>query len=165
MAVNTSDSFIFTGTVNLAGATVFLPAGAVTNAAVAASAGIDYDKLDHFFKKGTSFDLAIGGTSANYEEIVFVPQAAGIIRAFHATMNTTGSTGNSDYTLKVNGSSVLSAAVNIANTDANKIVKDGTINSSALVIDDIVSIQITRNSSHDGVGPFGWVEISMATPA
>jgi hypothetical protein len=136
-----------------------LATGSVSNEQVASNASIDADKLQHIYKAGTHFDLAIGGTVASREEIVFVASTTGTIRAFHCTMNVGGTTGDSDFDLLVNGVSVLSAAVNFANGDADKLVKDGTISDAPLALDDIVSISVTRNSAHDGTGPFAWVEI------
>lgn len=140
---------------------LIIPAGNVKDEHIQLSANskIDADKLQHIYKLGTGFALAIGGTVATREEIVFVASTAGTIRAFHCTCNVGGTTGDSDFDLKVNGVSVLSAVVNFANGDADKLVKDGTISTPALDTDDIVSISVTRNSSHDGTGPFAWVEI------
>ncbi len=166
MATNFNDDTTFLQTVNMASAgTVHHKAGSVTNGAIAAGAAVTYSKLDHLYKIGTNFDLAIGGTVATLEEIVFVASAAAVIRAYHVTCNVGGTTGDSDFELKINGTTALSAAVNFANGDADKLVKDGTLSTTALVADDIVSIGVTRNSSHDGTGPFAWVEISEASPA
>jgi hypothetical protein len=139
---------------------ITLPAGSVRDQHIEGSATkIDADKLQHLYKAGTNFALAIGGTSASREEIVFVASTAGTIREFHCTCNVGGTTGDSDFDLKVNGVSVLSAAVNFDNADADTLVKDGTISTPAIAADDIVSIQLTRNSSHDGTGPYAWVLI------
>lgn len=143
----------------ITGGAISLPSGAVTDESIASNAAIDADKMQHLYKPGSNFALAIGGTVASYEEIVFVASTAGTIRAFRCTFNSGGTTGDSDFDLKVNGSSVLSAVVNFANTDTDKAIKDGTISSASLSVDDIVSIAVTRNSSHDGTGPFAWVEI------
>jgi hypothetical protein len=136
-----------------------LPTGTVNDDAVASNAAIDADKMQHLYKPFTNFDLAIGGTVATREEIVFVADTVGTIRGFHCTCNVGGTTGDSDFNLKVNGVSVLSAAVNFANGDADRLIKDGTISTPALAIDDVVSISVTRNSSHDGTGPFAWAVI------
>jgi hypothetical protein len=136
-----------------------LGSSTVGNEQVKSSANIDVSKLRHLHKVGTNFDLAIGGTVASREEIVFVASTTGTIRGFYCTFNVGGTTGDSDFDLKVNGASVLSAVVNFANGDADTSVETGTINTPALAVDDIVSISVTRNSAHDGTGPFAWVEI------
>jgi hypothetical protein len=138
---------------------IILDAGDVKNEHISESTEVDADKLQHLYKPGTNFDLAIGSTVATREEIVFVASGPGLIRAFSCLLNINGTTGDSDFDLKVNGSSVLTAVVNQDNADADKGVKDGVINSSALVAGDIVSIAVTRNSSHDGTGPYAWAEV------
>ena len=142
------------------GGSFYPDVGSLLDEHISSSTDIDADKLEHLYKPGTNFDLPIGGTVASREEIVFVASTTGTIRAFHCTCNVGGTTGDSDFDLKVNGSSVLSAAVNFDNADADATVKDGTISSAALAADDIVSIQVTRNTSHDGTGPFAWAELT-----
>ena len=141
-----------------------LPSSSVADEQVSATANIDADKMQHLYKPSSNFALAIGGTVATYEEIVFVASTVGTIRAFHCTFNVGGTTGDSDFDLNVNGSSVLSAVVNFDNADTDATIKDGTISTPALAVDDIVSISVTRNSSHDGTGPFAWVEIEETAP-
>lgn len=136
-----------------------LGSSTVGNEQVKASSNIDVSKLKHLYKAGTGFALAIGGTVATREEIVFVASTAGTIRGFYCTFNVGGTVGDSDFDLKVNGVSVLSGVVNFANTDADTSVESGTISTPALAVDDVVSISVTRNSVHDGTGPYAWVEI------
>jgi hypothetical protein len=135
------------------------PSSSVSDDSITATANIDADKMQHLYKPGTGFALAIGGTVATREEIVFVADTVGVIRGFHCTFNVGGTTGDSDFDLKVNGASVLSGVVNFDNGDADTSVKDGAISSPALAIDDIVSISVTRNSVHDGTGPYAWAVI------
>lgn len=144
----------FTGTLQL-------DANSVTNENVssAQSATIDADKLQHVYKAGTNFALAIGGTPVTREEIVFVATQAGTIRGFHALLNDTGTTTNVGFDLKKNGVSILSAAVNIVHGDADKLVKDGTLSATTLAADDILSIAMTVTSATGAQGPFAWVEL------
>jgi len=145
----------------IVGGNVTLPSGSVGNEQISSNSGdiLDADKLQHLYKPYTNFDLAIGSTPAAREEIVFVASTAGTIRAFHCLLNDTGTTTDVNFDLKVNGSSVLSAAVNVTNADADKAVKDGTISSAALAVDNVVSIQLAVTSSTGAQGPFAWVEI------
>jgi hypothetical protein len=144
----------------LTGGELTLDSGSVKDEHVSDTTNIDADKLEHLYKAGTNFGLAIGGTVATREEIVFVASGPATIRKFSCVMNVGGTTGDSDFDLKVNGASVLSAVVNQDNATADGTVQDGTISNAALVADDIVSIAVTRNSSHDGTGPAAWCEIS-----
>lgn len=141
------------------GGTFTLAAGEVTDAAIATTTTIDADKLQHAYKPFTNFDLAIGATPVAREEIVFVAQTAGTIRNFHCLLNDTGTSTDVDFDLKVNGSSVLSAAVNVTHSDSDRAVKDGTINSASLSADDVVSIELAVTSSTGAQGPFAWAVI------
>jgi len=164
---NTLTDVVLLGTVNMAGATTVHPeAGAVTNAAVVASAGIDYDKLDHYELILTNFDLPIGTTPAAREEIIFVARSVGVIQSFHAGLNENGSSTNIDFDLNVNGSTVLSAVVNVDHSDADRTNVAGTISSAALAVGDVVSVSLEDLVATTGAqGPFAVVGISYATPA
>jgi hypothetical protein len=156
----------YKGQVNMGGASsVTYKAASITKAAIVGGTNLLVADLEHLWKPFTGFGLVIGGTVANAEHIVHVASTVGVIRGFHCTLNVGGSTGDSDFDLLVNGTSVLSALVNFANTDADKLVKDGTISTSALAADDIVSIKVIRNSSHNGTGPFAWAEIQEVAAA
>lgn len=143
----------------IAGGTITIPTASVADEQIATGAGIDADKLEHMYKKGTNFDLAIGATPVAREEIVFVASTAGVIRGFHALLNDTGTTTNVNFDLKVNGTTVLTGTINVTNADGDGAVKDGTISSPNLAIDDIVSIELTVTTSTGAQGPFAWVEI------
>lgn len=136
-----------------------LPAGSVTNASIAAGSNVDADKLQQIYNKGTNFGHAIADTPTDEERMVHVVTAAngGTLRAFHATLNDTGTTSDIDFDLKVNGASVLSAAVNFTNADADKVVKDGTISSASVSQDDIISIECDQTTTTGAQGPFAWV--------
>ena len=166
MVTTTDTNHRYTGTVDYSNATVTLPNGSITNTTARPRGAWAYDKLDHLHVEGTSFDLAIGATVATYHVPVFVASAVCVIQAFHAVMKDTGTTGTSDFQLYKNGTTVMSGgALNIdSGTETDGEVVDGTITTTALAADDIVSIGVTRNSSHDGTGAFAWVEISEVAP-
>ena len=136
-----------------------LGAGAILDRHVAASTKLDADKLQHLYKPRTNFDLAIGGTPASREEIVFVASTAGTIRGFHCLLNADGSSTDIDFDLKVNGVSVLSAAVNITHASGDGVVQDGTISSATIAAGDIISIEMAVTSATDAEGPYAWAEI------
>lgn len=140
--------------------TLQLDSGSVTNEHVAGSTDIDSDKLQHLHKVGTNFDLAIGGTPAAREEIVYVCEAAtATVRGFHALLNDTGTNTDVTFDLKKNGTTILSGAVQIVHGDADKSIHDGTISSPSLVAGDILSIQLAVSSSTGAQGPFAWAEV------
>lgn len=124
-----------------------------------ASDPFDVDNAQHLYKPGTNFDLAIGATPVAREEIVFVASTAGVIRSFHALLNDTGTSTDVDFDLKINGTTALTGVVTITNADADGLVVDGTLSTTALVADDIVSIELVVTSSTGAQGPFAWVEI------
>lgn len=126
---------------------------------VKSGANIDADKLQHLYKPGTNFDLAIGATPAAREEIVFVASTVGTIRAFHCLLNDTGTSTDVDFDLLINGVSVLSAAVNITHSVSDRAVQDGAISSGSLAVGDVVSISLAVTSSTGAQGPFAWAEI------
>lgn len=136
-----------------------LPSGSVVNEDISDATDIDADKLEHVYKPHTDFNLDVGDTPVTTEKIVFTASTAGTIRAFHCLLNESGTSTDIDFDLEVNGSSVLSAAVNYVHGDGDGTVKDGTINSASLSVDDIVSIVMTVTSATGAQGPFAWVEI------
>ena len=143
----------------IAGGTLVIPTGAVNNEAVAAGAALDADKLQHLYKKGTTFDLAIGATPVAREEIVFVASTAGIIRGFHALLNDTGTTTDIDFDIKINGTTALSGLLNFTDADSDGAVKSGTLSTTVIAIDDIISIQMIITTSTGAQGPFAWLEV------
>ena len=141
------------------GGTFTLSAGDVTDAAIATTTTIDADKLEHVHKPGSNFDLAIGATPVAREEIVYVAKNAATIRSFHALLNDTGTSTDVDFDVKVNGTTALSSTVNVTHSDSDRAVKDGTLNTTSLSADDVVSVELTVTSSTGAQGPFCWVEI------
>lgn len=131
----------------------------VKNSDVKSDAGIAVTKLKHLHKPSSNFDLAIAGTPVAREEIVFVAGGVGTIRGFRCLLNDTGTTTDVDFDLKVNGSSVLSAVVNITNADGDMTVKTGTISSPALAVGDVVSLELIVTTSTGAQGPMAWADI------
>jgi len=148
----------------LTGGNLRLPSGAVADENISASTMLDADKLEHIHKAGTNFDLPIGGTPAAREEIVFVAEKNGVLRGFHALLNDTGTSTDVDFDLKVNGVSVLSAAVNITESAGDGSVADGTISNAAISEDDIISISLAVTSATGAQGPYAWVVIDESAP-
>lgn len=136
-----------------------LAPGTVKNEHVLSTEEIDADKLQHIHHLGTNFDLAIGGTVAAREEIVYVAQGAGTIRGFHAKLNGAATTGTTTFECKKNGTTVLSSGVAITSSEGTN-VQDGTLSVTSFVADDVISIQLS-NSSGDGTGPYAWAVVEV----
>lgn len=141
------------------GGTLVLPSNCVTDEQVSSTATLDADKLQHLYKAGTNFATAIGGTPATREEIVFVASTSGTLRKFSAVLNETGTSTDIDFDLKKNGTTMLSAAVNVTHSDADQTVKDGTLSVTTVSADDILSISMTVTSATGAQGAFAWLEI------
>lgn len=151
------------GTLRISGGELTLPSGIVTNADISSSAAIAVEKIQHEYKQGTNFDLAIADTPLALEEIVFVADNAGTIRGFHAILNDTGTTTDVDFDLKVNGSSVLTGTVQITNSNSDKQVLDGTLATPTFSADDVISISLAITTSTGAQGPYAWVDIEEAS--
>lgn len=128
------------------------------------------DQTRHLFKGFSSFAVAVGGTPATREEIVFVASAAGTIREFKCGMEDTGSSASSTFDLKKyatggsTGSSVLSAAVTVSNADTDNTPKAGTLSSATYAAGDVFTILLTVSTSTGAAGPFAWALFDEVAP-
>ncbi|MCA9052977.1 MAG: hypothetical protein KDA75_04025 [Planctomycetaceae bacterium] len=136
-----------------------LPPGFLTSEHVSDQTDIDADKLEHLYKPGTNFDLAIGGTPATREELVWVASTSGTIRSFHCLLADTGTSTDCTFDLKKNGTTCLSGTVQITHSDSDGAVKDGTLSVTSFEADDRISISLTATSTTGAQGPFAWVEV------
>jgi hypothetical protein len=142
------------------GGTVQLGDGVVTDRTVASAAAIAYTKVQQVHKHGTNFALAIGGTPAAREEIVFVPSNSGTVTGFKCLCNDTGSSASVTFDLKKNGSSVLSGLVTITNATTDKAVQSGSITGTTFVSGDVFSIALAVSSTTGMTGPYAWGEFA-----
>ncbi len=139
---------------------IFTPdPGGITDSHIASDAEIDADKMQHVYTAGTSLGFAIGATPTTREEIVYVAKQAGTIRGFHALLNVDGSSTSITFDLKKNGSSILSAVITVTSSTGDRVVSDGTLSSTTLAADDVLSISMTVSSSTGAQGPYAWVDV------
>ncbi len=138
---------------------ITLDAGSVTDQHVSSNAALDADKMQHVYSAGTGFGFVIGGTPTAREEIVYVAKQAGTIRGFHCLLNVDGSSTSITFDLKKNGSSILSSVVTITDSTGNRVVQDGTLSSTTLAADDVLSIAMAVSSSTGAQGPYAWIDI------
>ena len=167
MATTFNDDIVANANINMANATtVTHKAGSVTNADIQASAGIDYDKVDHVIQVDTNFGFGSAATPTTTTIPIAIPAAAGTIRWVKAWMLATGSSSSVAFMLHKAGVECLSSAITITNTDADATVKAGTISSSALAADtDYLEAVMTVSSSTGTTGPMMTVGFSYdATP-
>lgn len=147
------------GQLRISGGVLQVPTGAIISEDISDTTDIDADKLEHLYKVGTNFALALTGTPVSREELVFVASTAGVIRGFHVVLNDSGTTTDIDFDLNINGVTALSADVNYVHGDGDGTVKDGTLSTTTVAIDDIVSIDMAVTTATGAQGPFAWVEI------
>lgn len=133
--------------------------GSIVDSHVATNAAFDADKMQHVYSAGTSFGFAIGGTPTTREEIVYVAKQTGTIRGFHALLNVDGSSTSITFDLKKNGSSILSSVITVTSSTGDRVVSDGTLSSTTLAADDVLSISMTVSSSTGAQGPYAWVDV------
>ncbi len=137
--------------------------GSVKNAHISNTAGdeIDADKLQHLYAHpgATNFGKNATETPVASTETVFVAGKASTIRGFHATLTDTGTTTDIDFDCLINGVSALSAQVNFTNADGDRSVKDGSLSTTAVAVDDHVTLQCIITTSTGALGPYAWVII------
>ncbi len=128
------------------------------------------DQMRHLYKGHTNFAKKSGDTPATAEYPVFTASAAGTIREFKCGMIDTGSAASSTFDLKkyavggASGSSVLSAAVTVANADTDNTPKAGTINTADFVAGDTFTILLTVSTSVGALGPSAWALFDEVAP-
>ena len=126
---------------NLGAKTFSPPAGSITNAAVAALAGIDSTKLEHQHRVGWS---QANVTAAAETRVVYVCYGtAGTILDFRAG-SIAKAVGDSTVTvdLRKNGTTVLSSVITLDSGNTNRVVEAGTISSGTLVAGDLLEVVI-----------------------
>jgi hypothetical protein len=151
-------------TFRITGGTLVLPSGCVVDDAISTTAGIDADKMEHVYKAGTNFDLAVGGTPATREETVFIASTSGVIRGFHFSLTDTGTNTSIAWEFKKNGTTVLSGAGSSTHSDTDRQVKDGSLSVTTFAADDHFTIAMTVTSATGAVGPFAWAEFQETAP-
>jgi len=119
---------------------VTLPNSSVTNASVAAAAGIDADKLDHQHSKC----YAQANSAASDEtRIIHVARAAGTVEDFVAG-SIAKAVGDATCTvdLKKNGTTILSAVITLDSGNTNRVAEAGTVSTAAYVSGDVFEVVI-----------------------
>lgn len=148
---------------NLTATNFTVPSASVTNSSIASNAAIEVEKHESLiivpYNNGYATSWAAG------HQVIFVAPAACNIRAFRCGLVGKNTTGTSGFDLNVNGTTALSAHVTFTSADSNGDVKTGSLSTTTLAADDIVSIQLTTDAgSPDGTGAFAQVELDMVAP-
>lgn len=129
-----------------------LPSNAVSNASVAANAGILASKLQHqhqhvYAQEGTN-------ASASARQVAHVVVGAtGTIESLRATLTTACLTpATITVDLKKNGTTVLSATISFTNADAAFTLKAGSLSSTALVVGDVLEVVVVATAGGGTIG-------------
>ncbi len=128
------------------------------------------DQTRHLHIGRTAFGFLVGDTPTTKEVYVHTATSAGTIRRFGCGMEDTGTAASSTFDLKkyaVGGSSgttVLSAAVTVANSDTDNTEKTGTINTSTYAVGDQFYILMTVSTSTGAAGPWAYALFDEVSP-
>lgn len=142
-------------TITLRGATVFdgsasLPASSVTNAAVAAAAGIDASKLEH---RHRPLYTQPNTTATSVTQVIYVAKAAGTVNSFRAgSIAACAGAATITVDLKKNGSTILSAVITLDSSNSNYVPEAGTVNTAAYVADDVFTIVTVATAGGGTIG-------------
>jgi hypothetical protein len=144
--------------------TLYIPAGSITNAEIASSAAIGAGKVVQEFARDSR--QANGADVASKTELIHTARAAGTIGALKVALTTAPTGGNKKFTVDLQKSTgggafatVLSAVVDIDNTDTSLTVVSGTLAASAYVSGDIFAIVWTASGTTGNQGQGAIAEV------
>jgi len=129
---------VIDGALNITG-TLTAPAGSLTNAMIAASAGIDASKLDVH----RNIPAYVASTPTTSVILAYRCPTAGTITSFYAGCITIP-TGSATCTvnLKKNGTTCLSAVVTLDSASVVYTGEVGTLTVTSFAIDDVLTVEL-----------------------
>jgi len=136
----------------LSAGSMTLPAGSVDNAKVSSGADIDASKLEH--QHQITMAQENGAAAAAETRVVHVVYGtAGSLIAVQAGCET-ACVGDStiDVDVHKNGSSILTAAIELSSSEDDYELVDGVIDSATLAADDVIEVVISVTA---GTGTLG----------
>jgi hypothetical protein len=151
------DDVVITG--NLLVGSMNVPIGSVSNAQVAAAAGIDASKLMH--KHPITYSQNHGTAVAAQRRVVYVADAAGNLDSVVAGVSV-AAIGDSTMTVKVkkNGVDFLASSIVLDNGDAAFASVAGAFSSSgAYVAGDVIEVDVTVSAGTGTLGQGLFVQI------
>lgn len=126
---------------------------------ISRTAAISADCLKHAYVKLSTQGIAIGATPTTKEEIIHVARSVGTVVGFQAMLNDSGSATGITADLKKNGTTMLSAPIALTHSTGDRVSVDGTLASTALAIDDVISVAWIVTTSTGAQGPVASVSI------
>lgn len=144
----------------LAAANQLLPANTVGNTQVQGLAGISASKLQHQHQITKAISRHGFDAGPMREALHVTHGATGTIVAFKAgAVTPAGAATTTTVNLYVNGSSVLSAGIELDNGDAAFALVAGTISAADLVVGDVLEVVVTGSGTNEPQGVFCYVAI------
>lgn len=126
----------------------------ILNADVSTGANISASKLQQHKKVSSDFGLDADDTPVAKTKVVYVAQQAATLTTFRAMCVDTGTSADVTFELKKNGTTVLTAGVNITNSLTDNTMYAGTITDSAVSAGDVLTVELTVSSSTGMLGPY-----------
>lgn len=161
MALTRLDGNVFVNG-NLQSTSMDIPAGTITNSDVNASADIDATKLEHEHRKHVN---QVHGSAATTERRVIhtVKGTTGTVVAFRCgVVVACVGAATIDIDLLKNGTTILSAAIQLDNTNAAFAFEDASgFTSTTLAADDVLEADITATAGGGTLGQGLFCELTV----
>ena len=156
--IPSSETLSVTGSADFSNATNFhAKAQSITNSALA---------ITPIREHTSNFGLAIGAAPVVYESPEVIARGAGTIKYVYAGLVESGSSTDVDFDLKINGTTALSAVINVVHGSGDRGNVAGVLSTTAVSSGDVVSMSIATVTSSTGAqGPFMVVGIEPTATA
>ena len=165
MALTRIDSDLYVSG-NIAGQSMTIPAGTITNAGVNAAAAIDATKVVHAKSVTTDFGVAADAApSADVKKVMFRATGAGTISFVKAALVDCGSSTDVKFDLlkaaagATTLASILSATIDFTHADTDNTVKTGTLSTASVVAGDVLVGSMDYTSATGAKGPSLTIEV------
>jgi len=160
MTTTYEDNVVFRGTATFLGATN-IPAGTITDAMVAAAAGVAYSKLEHQHRCVVAQESDTSAADETHVAHVVVGTAGTLLEFKIGAVVANVGAAVVDVDLLKNGVSVLSAPVQIDNGDAAYALVAGTISDTTLAAGDVLEVDIdgTIGGGTLAKGVFAYIDL------
>lgn len=136
------------------------PASCITDAAVAAAANIDADKLQHRFR--VTFNQIHGSVATTERRPVYCARTTGVVYSIKAG-SVVACSGAATITvdLKKNGTTMLTGVITLDNANTAYIVESGTLSVTSLVAGDMLEIVVVATAGGGTLGQGLFVTVDI----
>jgi hypothetical protein len=126
----------------------------VLNADISSGANISASKVQQHKMISSDFGLDPDDTPAAKTKLVYVAQQSATLTTFRAMLADTGTSTDVSFDLKKNGTTVLTATVDITNSETDNTMYAGTITTTGLSSGDVLTVELSITSSTGALGPY-----------